>query len=35
LAEEMLSGVEKSSTHIAVSELVDQTANGKKQALVK
>ncbi len=31
----MLSGVEKSSTHIAISEQVDQTADGKKQALVK
>ena len=29
------SGVEKSSTHVAVSEQVDQTADGKKQALVK
>src|SRR4051794_38363412 len=31
----MLSGIEKSSTHVAISEQVDQTANGKKQALVK
>ena len=35
LAEGMFSGVEKSRTHVAVSELVDQTADGKKQALVK
>jgi hypothetical protein len=35
LDRELLSGVEKSSTHITVSEHVDQTGDGKKQALVK
>ena len=31
----MLSGVEKSSAHIAISEQVNQTGDGKKQAFVK